>query len=112
MDLRTWRFNTGLKYFFQNGFYVSSDIYYVKQYGNLFDRLFQVEFKADDEFWLTDLEFGYRVEKGKLPLGLHGLFKLNVNNIFDSDFDYQDTVPFNPRFSYERTIFFQAELNF
>ena len=64
-----------------------------------------------DDFTLVDLSIGYR-----LP-DRWGLLSLEVNNVFNEQFSYQDLNFYdldtnNPRFIPDRTIFARVTLNF
>jgi hypothetical protein len=61
---------------------------------------------GEDTFWTTDAMLGYRLPKRR------GLLSLNVDNVFDKDFRYQDIDPENPSVVPERFAYFRFTLSF
>jgi len=62
-------------------------------------------------FVVVDAAIGYRLPKRR------GILSLEVRNLFDEDFLYQDTniqqpVPSNPRFIPDRTVMGRVTLSF
>jgi outer membrane receptor for ferrienterochelin and colicin len=60
----------------------------------------------NDTFWLVDASLGYRLPRRR------GLVSLGVANLFDEDFKFVDTDPFNPRVYPERFVFGRITLSF
>ena len=60
----------------------------------------------NDSFWLVDASLGYRLPERR------GLVSLGVANLFDEDFKFVDTDPFNPRVYPERFVFGRITLSF
>ena len=61
---------------------------------------------GQDTFWTTDTTLGYRLPKRR------GVLSLNVDNLFDKDFRYQDIDPENPGVVPERFAYFRFTLSF
>jgi len=59
-----------------------------------------------DNFWLVDASLGYRLPKR------YGIVSLGVSNLFDKEFNFVDTDPFNPRIQPERFYFGRLTLSF
>ena len=60
----------------------------------------------DDSFWVADLAIGYRFPKR------FGLATVEVRNLFDQDFHFQDTDPSNSALVRERAMFARLTLSF
>jgi outer membrane receptor for monomeric catechols len=61
---------------------------------------------AEDRFWIADLTLGYR-----LPRRM-GTLSIDIRNLFDEQFQYQETDLFTRRFAKERVVLFRASLAF
>jgi tetratricopeptide (TPR) repeat protein len=105
-DTRTHIVPLTLRYFDPSGIFSSLVTTYVNQTVD-----FGTEEIGDDEFVLIDAAIGYRLPKR------YGVIKIQVKNLFDEDFNYQDlglrtlereVLPFLP----ERTISAQITLAF
>ncbi|MGF1526468.1 MAG: TonB-dependent receptor domain-containing protein [Candidatus Competibacterales bacterium] len=60
-----------------------------------------------DRFWLMDVALGYRLPADR------GEVSLSIKNVFDKDFEYQETPDFgSPLFYPERLIFLNLSLSF
>jgi outer membrane receptor protein involved in Fe transport len=67
--------------------------------------------RDQDDFWVVDAAIGYRLPKRR------GIVSLEVNNLFDQDFFYQDdnylsSEPVAPRYIPDRTIVGKLSLSF
>jgi hypothetical protein len=60
----------------------------------------------NDQFWLVDASVGYRLPKR------YGFISAGVINLFDENFKFVDTDPFNPRITPERLFFTRLTLSF
>ena len=78
-----------LRAFATSGLFGRVRITYVRQQGQ-FRRPNNILFSGRDEFSTTDVSFGFR-----LP-GRRGLASVDVRNLFDARFSFQDTDPLNP----------------
>jgi tetratricopeptide (TPR) repeat protein len=65
-----------------------------------------MNFSDEDEFWVLDASVGYR-----LP-GRRGMLSLDVKNVLDEEFNFQDVDPQNPRIVPERLVLFRFTVNF
>jgi tetratricopeptide (TPR) repeat protein len=61
---------------------------------------------GEDDFWVFDASLGYRLPDRR------GLLSLNIHNLFDQEFRFQDTDPENPRVLPERMVSFRFTLAF
>jgi Tfp pilus assembly protein PilF len=61
---------------------------------------------ANDQFWLVDASVGYRLPKR------YGFITAGVSNLFDENFKFVDTDPFNPQISPDRFFFTRLTLSF
>jgi hypothetical protein len=61
---------------------------------------------GEDRFWTLDLSLGYRLPNRR------GIVSLDVSNVLNEDFRFQDTDPENPRVLPERTILLRASLSY
>jgi TonB dependent receptor len=61
---------------------------------------------GSDTFWVADVGLGYRFPKR------WGLASIEVRNLFDENFQFQDTDPGDPRLGPERTIFRRLTITF
>jgi len=52
----------------------------------------------DDHFWVVDASLSYRLPKR------YGLITLEVRNLFDEEFNFQDTDALNPQIQPDRMI--------
>ena len=100
-----------IRYFHPNGVFASLVTTYARQ---------EIEYASDpssqmlkEDFTVVDLAVGYRLSK---PLGI---LSLEVKNLFDQTFLYQDSsfaaadkFNYNPRYIPNRSVFVKAVLNF
>ena len=63
------------------------------------------EFRAD-EFWVLDASVGYRLRNRR------GVISLNVDNLLDESFNFQDIDPLNPSVAPERMAYLRFTLAF
>jgi len=61
---------------------------------------------GDDQFWVFDASIGYRLPKR------WGLITIEAKNLFNEEFNFQDTDPANPRIYPERLILAKFTLAF
>ncbi len=92
-----------------SGFFAASRIHWVKQSVNLV-TLSGID-KYENRFWLTDLNVGYRLPHRR------GMIFLNIANLFDKSFQYQDTnfqtgQARAPQYYPERAVFMKFNLAF
>lgn len=96
----TWFHTSGLRaeisptYVVQNGIFVDGSLPALPTY------------EDNDSFWTTDASIGYLLPKG------YGLISLQVNNLFDTTFQFQDTDPANPTISPGQLILLRFSCNF
>ncbi len=61
---------------------------------------------GSDRFWVLDASLGYRLGKRR------GMLSLNVANLTDRKFQFQDTDPENPTFMPERMVYLRITIAF
>ncbi len=106
IDLRTNRLNLEGNFFHPNGVFAGLKASYVYQEGEFGDPEFPPTTRDDDKFWVVDAKVGYR-----LP-NRWGNISLEIKNLFDKKFKYQDIDPTNPRIVSERHIYARLRLLF
>ena len=109
--IQTHRVPLAVNYFHPQGFIGRLRTTYINQEGDFSTT--GPGFLADvptedknDNFWLVDASIGYRLPKR------YGIVSLGVSNLFDKDFNFVDTDPFNPRIYPERFYFGRITLSF
>jgi tetratricopeptide (TPR) repeat protein len=96
-----WRGN----FFHPSGFFIGARATYAYQDGEFGDPALPTV-KDDDQFWVLDGALGYRLPKR------YGIFTIEVQNILDEDFKFEDTDPANPSIAPDRLILFRLTLSF
>jgi tetratricopeptide (TPR) repeat protein len=94
------------KYFGRSGLSAGLRVSHYHQEGAFTSPLSGVVEPGQDTFWTTDAMLGYRLPKRR------GMLSLNVENLFDKDFRYQDIDPENPSVVPERFAYFRFTLAF
>ena len=110
-ELVTAAIPVGLRYFHPNGVFANVVTTYVRQEARFITST--PSLSAKEEFSVVDLVVGYRFPKRL------GIFSLEVKNLFDREFLYQDNsfatadkFNFNPRFLPVRSVYLKAIVNF
>jgi hypothetical protein len=105
--LNTHRLSLGISFFHPSGFSARLKPTYIDQDGDLgFKGGFGQVAPGHDQFWVVDASIGYRLPKR------WGLITLDVRNLFDEKFKFQDTDPANPQISPQRLISARITLAF
>jgi tetratricopeptide (TPR) repeat protein len=104
-DVTTHRVPLAVRFFDPSGFFAGARATYVNQHGHFQDATFAIV-EGSDSFWTFDAFVGYR-----FPNRL-GLASLEVRNLFDAGFRFQDTDPENPVIVPERLILGRITLAF
>lgn len=86
----THRVPVGISFFHPSGFSARLKVTYVNQEGKFEDIASGEIVSGDDQFFVVDAAVGYR-----LPKRL-GIITVEVRNLFNQHFHYQDTDPKNP----------------
>ena len=91
-----------------SGFGAGIEATYVDQDGEFVPRVFQPgeSVSGGDRFWVADAVIRYRLPKRR------GFITVGVSNLFDEEFQFQDTDPANPTIQPERFIFGRVTLAF
>jgi hypothetical protein len=105
-EVKTHRLKLSANYFHPRGWIGGIDATYVDQDGE-FQNINSGEITpGDDNFWILDASIGYRLPKRR------GLISLEVNNVLDEEFRFQDTDPENPAILPERWVLLKITLAF
>jgi tetratricopeptide (TPR) repeat protein/opacity protein-like surface antigen len=109
--IQTHKVPLEINYFHPNGFIGRLRTTYIDQEGDFSTAgpAFLADIPTEDKsdsFWLVDASLGYRLPKR------YGIVSLGVSNLFDKEFNYVDTDPFNPRIYPERFYFGRLTLSF
>lgn len=105
-ELDTYRFPLGIQYFHPSGLTTGLTATYVDQEGLFGDPAAAPLESGDDRFWVLDAALGYR-----LPQRL-GMVALEVRNLLDEDFRFQDSDPTEPSVAPERQVIARVTLSF
>ena len=95
--LNTHRFSLGINFFHPCGFSAKLKPTYIDQNGKFFVPPL-IDVPGDDQFWVVDASIFYRLPKRM------GIISIEAKNIFDENFNFQDTDPSNPEIYPERLI--------
>lgn len=104
-ELETYRVPLGINFYHPSGFIAQLQTTYVDQSGKFGDPGYTLAPGAD-HFWVFDASIGYR-----LP-NRWGVLTLEVKNLFDESFQFQDTDPLSPSISPDRVIFGKFTIGF
>jgi tetratricopeptide (TPR) repeat protein len=104
--LETHRVPLGVGFFHPSGFLGNLKATFVSQSGEFPGLTFDDRTRGRDQFWVVDGSIGYR-----LP-NRWGMVSLEVRNLLDERFRFQDTDPANPTIFPELTIFGKITLSF
>lgn len=104
--LETHRFPLGVQFFHPSGLTAGLTTTYVDQEGIFGDPVAAPLESGDDRFWVWDAALGYR-----LPKRL-GMISLEVRNLFDTGFRFQDSDPTQPSIAPERQVLGRLTLTF
>jgi tetratricopeptide (TPR) repeat protein len=104
--MRTQRLPLGLNFYHPSGLFAKVTETYFDQRLSVLDPITLKLTAEGDNFWLTDLTIGYR-----LP-GRLGIVSVEVNNIFDQNFRYQDVSASYPSILPERVVYSRLTLLF
>lgn len=103
LALKTRRLPIEIKYFHPTGLRAGLRATRVVQRGR-FDAGEAEPSASGDRFWTFDGSIGYRLRNRR------GLVSLNVDNLLDEDFRFQDTDPMNPSIPPERMAYLRFTL--
>jgi tetratricopeptide (TPR) repeat protein len=104
-DLKTQRLPLGVSWFSPGGLIGKLRATYVNQRGELGLGASDNETgEGNDNFWIVDASLGYRLPKR------YGIVSLGVLNLFDEEFNFQDTDPAQPLIPPERTVLLRFTL--
>lgn len=100
-NVETHTFPIGINLYHNAGFSAKFKATYRTQNGEFVPQESAVSLDGTDSFWTADASIGYRLPKR------HGLLTLEVKNLFDESFNFQDTDPSSPVLQPERSWFFK-----
>jgi tetratricopeptide (TPR) repeat protein len=100
-NLRTHRIPLAIRYFSKKWFFVECKATYVDQNGDfaIGGGPGPMIVQGDDQFWIVDSSLGVRFPKR------HGILRVELKNLFDKEFNFQDTDPTSPRVLPGRLVF-------
>jgi tetratricopeptide (TPR) repeat protein len=104
-ELKTHRVPIQIGIFHKLGLSGKVKATYVNQEGEFGIPAISVS-EDSDQFWVVDAGITYRLPKR------YGLLSLEVQNLFDENFNFQDTDPANPSIYPERAIFGRITISF
>ncbi len=104
-EMKLRRLPLEARYFGRSGLSAGLRVSHYHQEG-VFVPIVGVPEPGKDTFWTTDAMLGFRLAKRR------GVLSLNVDNLFDKDFRYQDIDPENPGVVPERFAYFRFTLSF
>jgi tetratricopeptide (TPR) repeat protein len=106
--VETYRLPLGINLYHPSGFIARLGATYDRQKGRFQPQLAApgMFVSGQDDFWVVDAAIGFR-----LPRRL-GLVSIEVRNLFDESFRFQDTDPANPTIQPERFVFGRFTLAF
>jgi len=104
-EIKTHRLPLGIGFFHSYGLSAQLKATYVDQEGKFGDPLSGFVL-GDDQFWVVDAGISYRLPKR------WGLITIEAKNLFDEEFNFQDTNPENPWTVPERVISVKYTLAF
>ncbi|MDJ0876438.1 MAG: tetratricopeptide repeat protein [Desulfobacterales bacterium] len=105
-ELETHRLKFGGNFFHPSGFIAKGQATYVDQDGRFFVSPTNPDVGDGDSFWVVDAALGYRLPKR------FGIVSLEFKNLFDNQFDFQDTDPANPRIVPGHLVLLRCTLSF
>lgn len=105
-DIETFRVPLGISFFHPSGFIGRLKPTYIHQKGDFGEPFDGTVESGEDQFWVVDASVGYRLPKR------WGLITIEVKNLFDEEFQFQDTDPANPLIIPERLVLFRFTLAF
>jgi hypothetical protein len=97
--LRTHRVPLGITFFHPSGFSARLKSTYVDQAGRFAPAGSTRTVPGDDNFWYFDGSISYRLPKR------HGIISIGAKNLFNKNFNFQDTDPTHPQIVPEQLIF-------
>jgi outer membrane receptor protein involved in Fe transport len=103
--IETHRLPLGIGFFHPCGISTQVKATYVDQEGKFGDP-FSGFISDDDQFWVVDAAISYRLPKR------WGFITLEAKNLFDEEFNFQDTDPANPWTVPEQVIIGKCTLTF
>jgi len=101
----THRLPLELRVFHPSGVFARARTTYIDQQGRFLDAM-QTVVPGSDTFWTVDALLGYRFPKR------FGLVALEVRNLFNESFQFQDINPYNSAISRDRVILLRLTFSF
>lgn len=103
-EVETHRVPLGVGFFHPTGLSAKVRGTYYDQNGDFITKTGSPVQQGEDEFWVVDAGISYRLPKR------YGLFTLGATNLFDQEFNYQETDFRNPTVQPDRVFFAQVTL--
>jgi outer membrane receptor protein involved in Fe transport len=104
-ESETHRLPLEFRVFHPSGVFARARATYLNQQGR-FENAMRTVVPGSDDFWIVDALLGYRLPKR------FGLATLEVRNLFNENFQFQDTDPRNSAISRDRMILLRLTLAF
>jgi hypothetical protein len=96
-EIETHRAPLGIRLFHYCGLGAQLKATYIDQQGEFLDSTGKFT-HGEDQFWVVDALISYRLPKR------YGVISLEAKNLFDEEFNYQDTDPSNPKYYPEQLL--------
>jgi tetratricopeptide (TPR) repeat protein len=103
--LRTHRVPFRIGFFHPSGLTTTLAMTFVDQSGDFVDETSALTQPGSDDFWVADAAVGYRLPKR------YGLLTLEIKNLLNEKFRFQDTDPGTPEIIPERMVLFRLSLS-
>jgi outer membrane receptor protein involved in Fe transport len=104
--VKTHRISLGTSFFHPSGFGAGLKATYLDQEGDFGNPEDETLVPGSDHFWVVDAAISYRLPKR------WGIITIEARNLFDEDFNFQDTDPANPHIYPDRLVFVKFTLSF
>ncbi|MGD9213837.1 MAG: TonB-dependent receptor [Desulfobacteraceae bacterium] len=104
--LDTHKIPLSIKLFHPSGITAGVKATYVDQKGDFLNPTDASIITDSDQFWVVDASIDYRLPKR------YGIINLEAKNLFDEEFNFQDTDPANPEMFPVRSFFLRLTVSF
>ncbi|HUL82451.1 MAG TPA: TonB-dependent receptor [Gammaproteobacteria bacterium] len=105
-EMRSRRVPIEARYFGRTGLNAGLRVSHYHEEGLFLSSTSPLYEPGEDDFWVTDVSLGFRLPKRR------GVLSLNIDNLFNKDFHYQDIDQDNPSVVPERAAYFRFTLSF
>jgi outer membrane receptor protein involved in Fe transport len=105
-ESRTHKLPLEVRLFHPSRVFATARATYIDQEGIFVDAATDSLLPGQDDFWVVDAALGYRLPRR------YGLVFIEVRNLLDEEFRFQDSDPTNSLIARERAVFAKAKLAF